>query len=229
MSRQQKMPTASLSASQRGDGVSGIAGDSVADLRARIARFRPRYVRHWTEWLATPDAERASALKRTLGRWQACRGNSLRPVADIQTLLDDARPHITALAGFELRRVSSFDRRALAALGALWALFQRLSYARPNPDRKRPAPRGGVAGAVGISKAALLVTDGRVGPAFDSQVCRKLRVGAISNAEDWIAAMRFVSEDIASFESKNGMTLQDAAGLPRIQSGRIYDMALGPG
>jgi hypothetical protein len=207
----------------------GIAEDSIADFRERLARFRPQYVRHWDEWLATAAEERAAALKRTLARWQACRGNTLRPVDYIQTLLDEAEPHVQALADFELRQESSFDSQSRGAIAALWAIFEGLSYARPRPDRQKAAPRGGAAGAVGISKAALLVTDGRVGPAFDSQVCKKLGVKLIVTADEWIAAMRLASRDIARFEWKNRTTLQEAAALRGIHSGRIYDMALGPG
>jgi hypothetical protein len=58
-----------------------------------------------------------------------------------------------------------------------------------------------------------------------------LQLGNIENAGQWIAALQLVSQDIQEFEQNNQTTIQEAvqpvfAGL---RSGRLYDMALGPG
>lgn len=85
-------------------------------------------------------------------------------------------------------------------------------------------------GVVGISKAVMLLTDGRVGPAFDSQVRGRLGTGNINGVEEWIKALRLVCQDIRGFEEANSMSLVDAVPeLSHLQTGRIYDMALGPG
>ena len=68
--------------------------------------------------------------------------------------------------------------------------------------------RSGLAGVVGISKAVLLLSDGRVGPAFDSQVRGHLNIAAINNAAAWIEALQVANQDIHAFEVANATTLQ---------------------
>jgi hypothetical protein len=215
----------------------GIASDSVQHFKNRIARFNPKYASDWTTWLATPTSNRPREIKRILGRWQACRGNSLRDVRGstptahcppyIEDLLAQAQPHIATLGHFEMRHLGSFTTPACNAILALWSIFEQLSYARINPKRRRPPPRRGLTGAVGISKATMLVSDGRVGPAFDSRVRKKMGLGKMQNAQEWLSAIQLASHDIRAFESGRGTTLQAASGLT-LRSGRIYDMALGP-
>jgi hypothetical protein len=217
--------------------VPGIASDTVPQFKKRIARFNPKYASDWTVWMATLASNRPRELKRILGRWQACRGNTLRdvhaatPTVHCPPYIDDllalAQPHVVTLGPFDIRLAGSFTASACNAILALWSIFEQVSYARLNPKRKRPPPRGGLAGAVGISKAAMLVTDGRVGPAFDSKVTRKLGLRKIQNAQEWLSAIKLASSDIVAFESARGTTLQSASGLS-LHSGRIYDMALGP-
>ena len=45
----------------------------------------------------------------------------------------------------------------------------------------------GTASCVGITKAVMLLTDGRIGPALDSQVRLNLGVAKPINAEEWIS------------------------------------------
>lgn len=218
----------------------GIAYDTTFQFRSRIGRFNRKYVHDWAIWLATPALNRPPELKRILGKWQACRGNTLRLPAggshttpDHPPYLDDlligAGPHILTLKSFDLRFIGSYTPAACAALRGLWDILEDLSYARSNPSRKRPPPRGGKAGIVGISKATLLITEGRVGPAFDSQVRKKLGIRQISNASEWLKALQQATADIMAFEVYNGVTLLAASGLsPCPHPGRVYDMALGP-
>lgn len=218
----------------------GIANDTIRQFQIRVGRFNPKYVHDWNAWLATPAPSRPTELKRILGKWQACRGNTLRLPAGgghatphhppyIDDLLTTAKPHILTLKSFDLRLMGSYTAPACAALQELWKIFEDLSYARSKPHRKRPPPRGGKAGIVGISKATLLVTEGRVGPAFDSQVRKKLGIRQISNVTEWLKALEQATADIMAFEKYNGATLLAASGLsPCPYSGRVYDMALGP-
>lgn len=215
----------------------GIAHDTILQFRKRIDGFRPKYIQDWIAWMGTPTADRARELKRILGKWQACRGNTLRSAAAeghalhsppyLCDLLARAQYHVNTLQSFDLRSNGSYTKQACDALRALWEIFEDLSYARSNPDRKRPPPRKGKAGVVGISKATLLITEGRVGPAFDSRVRRKMGIRRISNAEEWLSALRRATTDIAAFERRNHVTLEAAAELS-LPPGRIYDMALGP-
>lgn len=215
----------------------GIASDSISRFQERIADFRSKYTDDWEEWMTTPAGDRVRELKRILGKWQACRSNTLRSTKAgtkplhsppyLAGILSRANPHVVTLRLFDLRSRTSYTKRACAALEALWEILEDLSYARPNPKRKAPFPRNGKAGVVGISKACLLLTEGRVGPAFDSQVRKRMGIPHISNATEWIAALRCATADIEEFERRNGTTLQ-AAAKSSLPAGRLYDMALGP-
>jgi hypothetical protein len=210
--------------------MAGIANDTVKEFQDRIGRFRLEYVNDWNRWLSTQDASRPRELKAILGSWQACRGNTLHDEAGMTKLLNYAKKYLVQLQSFDLRRESDFTPPVCNAVTVLWGLFQeRLCYVRVNPDRKNAPPHGGLAGAVGISKAAMLATDGRLGPAFDSKVRTKLGCGKIATAADWLEAMRAASRDIATFENRWSTTLQIASNYPFLHTGRIYDMALGPG
>lgn len=102
------------------------------------------------------------------------------------------------------------------ALKSLWRLFRRLS-------------EGNKATCVGISKAILLVTNGRIGPAFDLRVCRRLRLLKATNAQEWVDDLDDVARDIELFERENGRL--DAViqkKYAHIAYGRLYDMVFGP-
>lgn len=71
--------------------------------------------------------------------------------------------------------------------------------------------RRGLAGIVGISKAVLLLSEGRVGPAFDLHVKKHLELRRIDNVNEWIGALQVASRDIQQFEAANQVTLQQAA------------------
>ena len=91
----------------------GISNDTVQDLRARIARFRPTYVHDWDNWLITPPAARPRQLISIMGKWQACRGNTLRdahktttavhPPPYIDGLLGIAQASVLALHHFDMQ------------------------------------------------------------------------------------------------------------------------------
>jgi hypothetical protein len=88
-----------------------------------------------------------------------------------------------------------------------------------------------LAGVVGISKAVLLITEGRVGPAFDSMVRRRLATGAIPTAGSWIENLKKIADDINQFQQANRCTLREAVptSYSGLHNGRLYDMILGPG
>jgi hypothetical protein len=210
--------------------MTGIAGDSVTDLRARFARFDTRYVTDWNTWLGTPAQERPYILGAILRRWQACRPNCMRRTRAeqrhdppyLEDLVAESEQQIGELLAFDIRSAASFTPTARAALRGLWEVFQHLSY--------QGRARGGLAGVVGISKAVMLLSDGRVGPAFDSRVRGNLGLGEITGADGWIGALRIASQDISAFEASNATNLHHVAGeYAYLHSGRIYDMALGPG
>ncbi|MES2069240.1 MAG: hypothetical protein V4488_02755 [Pseudomonadota bacterium] len=210
--------------------MAGIAKDSVAEFKTRVLRFDQRYVEDWNSWLNVLPQNRPEVMGIILRRWQACRPNRMRRTSNeskhaapfLENLLQAAEPHVETLRTFDIRSIGSFTLDACNALNELWSIFENLShYGRA---------RGGRAGVVGISKAVLLLTDGRVGPAFDSKVRSHLGVGNIVNSEEWVNALRVASEDIFKFEFANQTTINlSVPEFANLFGGRIYDMALGPG
>lgn len=238
----------------------GIANLTVDEFRNAINRFKRTYVDDWNEWLVTPPNNRANKLGEVLRKWKACRPNIMRRTQAeckhdppfLENLIENAVGPLTILnqtkdprtgvqtkeplkvlndfnilADDRLRIESREDKERydeiLISLHELWQIFKDLSFG--------VRARGGLAGVVGISKATLLHTEGRVGPAFDSKVRENLCIFEINNSMDWIKAFRVVSRDIQDFEANNKTTLQEAAPpkFANLHSGRLYDMALGPG
>lgn len=211
----------------------GIANLNVALFRDRIRRFDESYVRDWQSWVHALQDQRnvAGNFGRVLRKWQACRPNRMRRAKGetnhnppyLEDLIADANPSVQALLDFDMRLPASLTQQAQEALEQLWDVFQTLSYQGPS--------RNGLAGAVGISKAVLLLTEGRVGPAFDSKVRSRVGIRTPENAREWIRGLQVVSRDIQAFEKANQCTLHEAAPsrFAAMHSGRIYDMALGPG
>lgn len=207
-----------------------IANLTIENFQDRIDRFALKYVNDWDLWLKTQADSRPQMLGMILRKWQACRPNKMRRTQAenqhetpyLDDLISQASQHIKTLESFEIRTSSSLSPLNCQALVKLWDIFQNLSY--------RGRARNGLSGIVGISKATLLLSNGKVGPAFDSRVRRNLGLANISSAEEWINALHTVSRDIQEFETNNQTTLQQAAPsrYSCLQSGRIYDMALGP-
>ena len=197
-----------------------------AEVRAAVAGFAEKYVHDWDRWRVAAPSERPSLFVKTLGKWQATRPRRLRrlrvrggehPPPHIEDLLEDAGPHLSVLAGFHVGRIKPLSARERRALGHLWAVFCELQQS------------GGYS-CVAITKAVLLLSDGRIGPAFDSQVRSRLGLAHLQTPNDWISALGDVTEDIRAFEAKHGTQLPDT--VPRrfssLATGRLYDMALGP-
>jgi hypothetical protein len=214
---------------------SGIRNLTIEQIRQRIDSFDRSYVQDWNTWLKVrrdyPFAHTPHEFGRILRKWQACRPNAMRRCqADatheapcLEDLVDDALGAAAALNGFNLGHTNLVDKVVEHALQELWAIFANLSYSG--------RCRNGLAGVVGISKAVLLITEGRVGPAFDSMVRRRLATGAIPNAESWIGNLEKVADDINQFEQANRCTLREAvpSSYSGLHNGRLYDMILGPG
>lgn len=209
----------------------GIALDTVTTFQRKVTTFSASYIADWNDWISTPPPARPARLGRILRKWQACRPNRMRRDAlaamheppYLDDLVARAAPHIAVLSTFDIVSFSSIENRAYtAALDALWDVFEHLSY--------EGRARAGLAGSVGISKAVMLITDGRVGPAFDSEVRSALKIGKISSAAVWRDALFRVSDDIQAFEKGVGLAFSVAKppGFQKLENGRVYDMALGP-
>ena len=203
----------------------GIARLDVGRFRDRIVGFKKSYISAWQLWVSVLKSQRnvASCFGLVLRRWQACRPNRMRrPKGEakhsppyLEDLIAEANAPVLTLRAFDMRLEAAFTPQAQRALEQLWNIFERLSY--------HGRARNGLAGAVGISKAVLLLTEGRVGPAFDSKVRSELGISAPENAREWIQALWVTSRDIRAFEAANQCTLQDAAPpcFADLRSGRI--------
>jgi hypothetical protein len=211
----------------------GIRNLTIQQFKERLNRFDKSYISDWNEWINSygHDNEMAYIFGTILRRWQACRPNSMRRSENendheppyLEHLLHRSSAFVDNLVAFDLRNINTFSDNSEYSLKQLWNIFSDLSY--------RGTARNGKAGVVGISKAVLLLTKGRVGPAFDSKVRHNLNINAIDNSQQWIKALKYVSEDIILFERKNNCSIYDATPdiFSTLEAGRIYDMALGPG
>jgi len=213
----------------------GIGNLTVDQVRQRIQSFDQSYVDDWNTWLTVrrdyPLDHAAPEFGRILRRWQACRPNIMRRCRDdathdapyLEELVHNGLAVAAALNGFDLRHANTMSHNSEDTLLRLWDIFRHLSYAGRS--------RHGLAGVVGISKAVLLLTEGRVGPAFDSKVRKELGITDIQDAGSWITNLNRVAEDITAFEQANLCSLRDAVPheYQSLHYGRLYDMILGPG
>lgn len=204
--------------------VEAIRNKTPRQVRSAVNEFSPRYVKDWNDWVAAPPDARPQLFGRILRKWQATRPAPMRrlrvdakhnePFLDV--LLREAREPLRALTGLTLLTIARRTPAQDEAFATLWAIFSRL-------------PISSVASCVGITKAVLLLTDGRIGPAFDSQVRRRLGVGRPSTCREWLRTLEGIAEDIAMFESAHGPLKQAVPGrFAQLPYGRLYDMALGP-
>jgi hypothetical protein len=217
--------------------VPGIANNSLDQFVERVRRFDRKYIKDWDLWLATPFEARPHTLGAILRKWQACRPNPMRRTRFeskheppfLEHLVEQATPHLRLLEGFDIGIKSSFTDASCDSLIYLWNLFSQLSY-KGEVKNNRVSVRDGRAGVVGISKAVLLLSDGRIGPAFDSEVRNHLGIKSIENSNQWIHSLIYVSNDITEYQRANQRTLAESVPqFSHLNSGRIYDMALGPG
>jgi hypothetical protein len=204
--------------------VSGIRHMTPAQVSDAVSGFASTYVRDWEAWLAARDAQRPVVLGETLRRWRATRPYPMRreraaathTAPYLEDLFADAQASIRVLGALDLatfrRRTETQER----SLRSMWGNFSRLTVT-------------GEASCVGITKSILLVTDGRIGPAFDSTVQKGLRLKPPKYSTDWIGAVDLIADDVAAFESKHGPLAEVVPQRFRhLAVGRLYDMALGP-
>jgi hypothetical protein len=175
--------------------------------------------------LALADRQARPALfGRILRSWQATRPLPMRRLKAEAThgkpflddLLELAADPLSVLGELTVATVAQRTLKHDEALAALWQIFSCL-------------PASGLASCVGITKAILLLTDGRIGPAFDWQVRAKLGVRRPASCHDWLVTLQDISEDILMFESTHGpLANVVSVRFAGLGYGRLYDMALGP-
>jgi len=191
-----------------------------------LSGFSEDYVRDWEQWLGGYEHDRISLFAAILRRWQATRPRPMRRLKRDAThdapymddLLDVADSHLLVVDHIDVGEFRGLTDAQVEALRGLWSIFSSL-------------PIEGSASCVGISKAVMLLTLGRIGPAFDSVVRKNLALKRnLRSSNEWIDALRAVGEDINAFEDRHDTKL--ALVVPErfatYQVGRLYDMVLGP-
>lgn len=104
------------------------------------------------------------------------------------------------------------------AICAMWQVFEDGLYVE------------GKASGVGVTKAILLVTKGRLGSAFACNVKAKLNAHYVTCPKTYLKAVVAVASELAAFEGREQRTIEDLAveaGRPA-EVGRVVDMVLGP-
>lgn len=204
--------------------IEAIRGKTPSQVRAAVRGFSRRYVEDWQAWLRASQDTRLELFGRTLRRWQATRPMAMRrPRGQAQhgppfldDLLERAAKPLASLKDLTILTLAYRSPQQDKALTALWDIFACL-------------PTVGLASCVGITKAVLLLTDGRIGPAFDSKVRSQLGIGRPATCRDWINVLGGVGDDIAAFEAIHGpLTEAVPSRFMHLAHGRLYDMALGP-
>jgi hypothetical protein len=205
--------------------ITALASMTPEQVRSALTRFRPTYVTDWDRWIDARPAERAEVFGDVLRRWQATRPNPMRrtradgrhPPPHLDDLLDRAAVCVETIRRLGLSWVNLRSTQQTRAFHDLWAIFADLALT-------------GTASSVGISKAVMLVTDGRIGPALDSQVRGRLGIRPPLDAEQWLDILEGVASDIRAFERQHG-TLRRVVQpeYQNLEDGRLYDMIFGPG
>jgi hypothetical protein len=190
-----------------------------------VAGFAQRYVADWEAWLATPAAEKARTFGSILRKWQATRPYTMRRPRDegqhdppfLEDLIERARPDLDLVGDLTVGAFERIDPQEEQALRSLWSTFRHLSIERP-------------ASCVGITKAVLLLTDGRIGPSLDSRVRAGLHIPRIDSAREWVTVLTEISQDIRAFERANNTSLREAVPetFSHLGPGRLCDMVYGP-
>lgn len=159
--------------------IQAIRHKTPPEVRASVDGFAARYADDWTKWMAAKDGSRPELFGRILRRWQATRPLAMRRTRSEAThdgpflddLLASASAPVRELGDLTVLTISSRTREQEVALIELWDVFSRLTITK-------------FASCVGITKSVLLVTDGRIGPAFDRQVRMKLGAGRPSTPQE---------------------------------------------
>ena len=195
------------------------------ELAQAVRGFPKRYVSDWEEWLNTPASDQVRKFASVLRKWNAVRPYKLRSTREeaqheapfLDDLIEWAQPHLGVVDGITLANIHGIRPPQRNAMDELWSIFKQL-------------PTTASASCVGISKAILLLTNGLIGPAFDSTVKKRLGIDHIKSPGDWIAVLVQVGSDVRAFEQKSGVPISEAVPteFSHLEVGRLYDMVLGP-
>ena len=127
-------------------------------------------------------------------------------------------PMLIHFGNYDLTVNNPITEEHEAALSELYDALRGLRY-DPTTYEDRPS-------IMVISKAIHLLTDGRVGPAFDSKVRNFMAIGNIETVEEWIDGLNIARQDVIDFEQTNNCSLLECVPVrfQHLFRGRIYDM-----
>lgn len=199
-----------------------LQNKQTGEVRDLIQGFSLRYVTDLSDFAKTiarygPDSRQtAKHLCRLLRKWQACRPSAVRK--DLLPLLTHLAADFATIATVDLRTIRHASSDVRAAITRIWSALISQICNRQMAE-------------VAASKAMLILTNGRLGPALDSNARKVLRLPRIRSSDDYLTLLLAISEDIAAFEKVNYPTLLEDL-VPKewhpIAVGRAYDMAIGP-
>ncbi len=204
------------------------------EVRQAMLGFSRDYVMDWKHWQRTynhqmgqtPSHYVVAEFGRILRKWQAARPRPMRRPQNearhaapyLDDLVTAAWPHLQTIVNVSVRQMGSVTPDQIDALEQLWDVFRNLTAE-------------GHATCVGITKSVLLLTEGRIGPAFDSSVRQKLDISSRPNdSSTWIYHLCDVGHDIITFETRHGVSIETLLPVEwaPINVGRVYDMIAGP-
>lgn len=203
---------------------------SPLDVTACIKRFPRRYVQDWRSWIEvstcfdSPETTSvpplvAKKFEETLWNWRACgRFQHPRNPEQLSQILNQALPFLHPLRNRDLRSFAFPTDTLKESIRNLWSGF-----------RKGLCEKGS-AQDVAITKALLLTTRGRVGPAFDSNVRSNASISGRLAAESLITVLSLLAKQLAEFENRYSVKIEDLVPpeIGPVAVGRAMDMLLGP-
>ena len=187
-----------------------------------IQGFALRYVMDLNDFVRTTEYYGRTSLKtaehlcQLLKKWKACRPSPYNK--DLLPLLKLIDSDLAIVETVNLRTIQDAPLNIKMAIKRIWlTLNSKLCENRQIAE-------------IAASKAMLILTNGKLGPALDSNVRKALKLQRIHCPNDYLALLFAISEDIAIFEKANQTILEKL--VPKewhpIEIGRAYDMAIGP-
>ncbi|MGR2927818.1 hypothetical protein [Acidithiobacillus ferriphilus] len=194
---------------------------TIEEFIASVRGFKSSYADDWALWIKpTGDdvARRKDIFIGIMRGWSACRpakANSEFSDREFEYLQEKGRE----LEGLYLRRIGQNDD----IFTKLEELFKAINGICKNKSINMMV----------ASKAIMLVTEGSIGPAFDSNIMKNLgyKYNYDKSFQMWENMLRYVADDLIGFQKRFKVDdiyelLPDD--LRSIKLGRLYDMALGP-
>jgi hypothetical protein len=134
------------------------------------------------------------------------------------SILKSINEDFKTIERIDLRNVCHATPKEIAAIRRIWSTFVgKICSNRPIAE-------------VAASKTILIITNGRIGPALDSNARVVMNLPRIKTSEDYVSLLLAISEDISVFEKSNNIQLEDL--VPKewqpVFIGRVYDMIVGP-